>query len=549
MRIQHAMAMWLMMSSVALAGSSVTVSWDEFRALYRENIERELTEMTEQEPKERRPLVYSIEEGVYKLIVHADRVEGQVLVTGSVLDGDIVPIPLFGAGMIVSSVGQVSGGTLLRQCGDDRRIELVPSGTNEFQVSLSFLVPVQEDKQSKYVSIEIPHAIRNSLSMEHGGNVTLIEEPGLRGADDLYHFPAGSLLTVRFTDESTRAARAIVEADALNVVRLKDQRAILTTHVVLSQPLPPGSVLDVPESLQLISTSLKHSWMRHQEDGSLVLDIPADTSELRMDFATTSRADQEFALHVPRFRDNKGSDGNILIIEPDDGNIAIQDEALLPRHPVTRLHPRLREVAGRRPNYFSPANGTPIHLTFRRFESVAAPSMVLDAIAFYTTFDENGSALSVLAMDVPATAGARLALHAIPGVEIWSLKVNGKSRQVYSDNAETWIIPLAGSESSRVELALLGKSEKLGLHGRLETTIPETGIPAKHLHVGIALPARVQLLSVEGPVSPAPSSKLRVPSEFIGTPYFFSRAFYKGEGMTLAVSYKEPVREQAQIDD
>jgi hypothetical protein len=152
-------------------------------------------------------------------------------------------------------------------------------------------------------------------------------------------------------------------------------------------------------------------------------------------------------------------------------------------------------------------------------------------------------------MDVPATAGARLALHAIPGVEIWSLKVNGKSRQVYSDNAETWIIPLAGSESSRVELALLGKSEKLGLHGRLETTIPETGIPAKHLHVGIALPARVQLLSVEGPVSPAPSSKLRVPSEFIGTPYFFSRAFYKGEGMTLAVSYKEPVREQAQIDD
>ncbi|MBE7558582.1 hypothetical protein HS125_06430 [bacterium] len=104
------------------------------------------------------------------------------------------------------------------------------------------------------------------------------------------------------------------------------------------------------------------------------------------------------------------------------------------------------------------------------------------------------------------------------------------------------MIPLDADELSHVELALLAQGDRLGLHGRLETILPETGLAARRLCVGIALPERVQLLSLEGPVSPAPGATWKLPPDFIGKPYLFSRAFHKGEGMKLAVSYKEPVK-------
>jgi hypothetical protein len=51
----------------------------------------------------------------------------------------------------------------------------------------------------------------------------------------------------------------------------------------------------------------------------------------------------------------------------------------------------------------------------------------------------------------------------------------------------------------------------------------------------------VELLSLDGTVSPARGESWKRPAEFIGKPYYFSRSFYKGEGMSLALAYKEPV--------
>jgi hypothetical protein len=76
--------------------------------------------------------------------------------------------------------------------------------------------------------------------------------------------------------------------------------------------------------------------------------------------------------------------------------------------------------------------------------------------------------------------------------------------------------------------------------------MPETGLPARHVLVGLALPARVEVLSVEGPVNPEPGATVAPPAEFAGDPHYFSRAFHKGEGMQLAVYYKEPVKEAKQ---
>lgn len=172
---------------------------------------------------------------------------------------------------------------------------------------------------------------------------------------------------------------------------------------------------------------------------------------------------------------------------------------------------------------------------------VDASPVVLDTQDFFISFDENGSMLAVIVMNVPAAAGPHLKLHVIPDVDIWSLTVNDRPRKVYRQ-ADHWIIPVAEDGVSRVRLALLRKSGKLGLQGSLETHLPATGLPSRTLRVGIALPPRVQLLSLEGAVSPAGHADWQTPADFVGKPYFFSRSFYEGDGMKLTVSYKEPVK-------
>ncbi len=108
--------------------------------------------------------------------------------------------------------------------------------------------------------------------------------------------------------------------------------------------------------------------------------------------------------------------------------------------------------------------------------------------------------------------------------------------------SDTWIIPLEKGVPSRVELAFIRKGEKLDLHGRLETILPEIKLPSRSVKVGIALPKRLQLVSLEGPVNPASGDKWEIPEEFIGKHYYFSSSFYTGERMELAISYREPIK-------
>ena len=70
--------------------------------------------------------------------------------------------------------------------------------------------------------------------------------------------------------------------------------------------------------------------------------------------------------------------------------------------------------------------------------------------------------------------------------------------------------------------------------------MPGVGLPAKRVSLGIGLPERVELLSIEGPVTPAARPSSGPPEAFDGTPYYFSRSYYEGTGMQLSAYYKEP---------
>ncbi len=179
-----------------------------------------------------------------------------------------------------------------------------------------------------------------------------------------------------------------------------------------------------------------------------------------------------------------------------------------------------------------------------RYKSVSTPPIVLDSVYCFTSFEESGNILSVIAMTIPPEAGESFKIKAVSDASIWSFKINGKKMKVYSsDKDEYWILPLAKGKISRVELALLRKGEKMGLRGRLEINLPGMDLPAGKVNIAVGLPKRLELMSFEGPVAPDVSFKFKAPGEFIGKPYYFSKSFYKGEGISMAVSYKEPVKQ------
>ncbi len=244
---------------------------------------------------------------------------------------------------------------------------------------------------------------------------------------------------------------------------------------------------------------------------------------------------------MPQIQGNTGNENLFVVEEPDDGEIAYTNKTPLIRTSAGRLHPKLVENAGQAPYIMQAPDDDPIELKLVRFQNLRTPAIVLDRISFFTSFEENGNMLSVLVMDLPPDIGARIRLAAIPGAEIWSLKVNGQKKSVYESDDKNWILPLAAGTNSHVELAFLRRTAKLGLSGRLETLMPATGLPSRKLFVGLALPDRVELRSVEGPLSPLGKGIDDKPVEFIGQPYYFSRTFYQGEALLIAAVYKEPV--------
>ncbi len=533
----------LSVSEVLVAEESVSVPWTEFKDLYRESIERHIMSKQVSPGKEPEPQVYTIKEAVYRITLDKQNGRGEVLISGRILSGKPTPIPLFGTDIVISGTSQISGGSLMSDDNNRTGIFFLPDGRkDEFQIALSFLVRPQEDSRSRFVSFAIPSALRNSLHIQFPPEISLLEEPGIPDKDGAYYFSSATELAIRFVDKKDVSATSLVDIDTFSSVRLQGSRAMIATAFVPVQPVPQSIVLRVENDAQFVSSSLKGSWIAQREDGAYEISIPPGYGDLfTIQFAIDeSKASSEFIFALPSIESNNGHEGDFVLEEPDDGQITLTGKELVAEIPVARLNTRLAQVIGGNRFYTHISTQEPISLKVTRFQPVSTPPLVLDSQYFFTSFEENGSVMSVLVMDIPSEIGPRLMLKAIPDAKIWSLTVNGRKRKVYSNSDSTWIIPLEDGEESHVEFAFLRHGEKLGLHGRLEAVVPETGLPARTVRVGIALPDRVQILSLEGPVNPSSAPSLQAPVEFVGTSHHFSRNFYKGEGMTLAISYKEP---------
>lgn len=519
---------------------NVLVPWEELKTLYREKMEREFEETLEKKPQ-----VYSIDEGRYVVRLLPDRAEIDVLVSGRSISGDPAPIPLFGQGAVVTNVSQVTGGTIMTPT-DLEATAILPEGEGiAFQFVARLLAQATEDNGEKRVSVPIPHALQNALEVDVPAGLQLLEAQGIADAGGVYRFSASPTLSLRYVDTARLEAATVIQIDTLSRISAQRGRTFVSTHFLPVRAVPKSLTLHAPEGAKFLSSSLRTSSIQESGDGSYELRFPEEQSEFfSIEWALDAADDgRPVTLRLPTIEGNGGQQGRFVLEEPEDGQVTASADGLVTRIPIERVRDELRAAAAGAQFYASVSAENAITLTSSRFQPVSTPTTVLDSQYLFVSFEENGNVLSVLVLDVPPDVGPRLELKAVPGAEIWSLTVNGAKKKVYGGQEGTWMIPLDGGQPSHVELAFLQEKEKLGLHGRLEATVPETGLPSQEIGIGIALPARVELLSMEGPVSPAQGEQWPIPAEFVGARHFFSRAFYKGEGMALAVSYKEPVEQ------
>ncbi|MCL4691486.1 MAG: hypothetical protein KJ060_03135, partial [Candidatus Hydrogenedentes bacterium] len=477
------------------AQDNVLVPWDELKTLYREKMEREFEESLEKEPQ-----VYSIDEARYRVRLLPDSAEIDVLVSGRSVSGDPAPIPLFGEGAVVTNVSQVTGGTIMTPT-DLEATAILPEGEGvAFQLVARLLAQATEDKGEKRINVPIPRALQNALEIDAPAGLQLLEAQGIADAGGVFRFSANSTLSLRYVDTARLEAATVIQVDTLSRISAQRGRTFLTTHFYPDRAVPKSLNLQAPEGAKFLASSLRTSSIRELGHGRYELMFPEEQSDVfSIEWAIDVPDDgKPVTLRLPTIDGNGGQQGRFVLEEPEDGQVSASAEGLVTRIPIERVREELRVAAAGAQFYATAPAENAITLTSSRFQPVSTPTTVLDSQYLFISFEENGNVLSVLVLDVPPDVGPRLELKAVPGAEIWSLTVNGAKKKVYGGDEGTWMIPLDSGQPSHVELAFLQEKEKLGLHGRLEATVPETGLPSQEVGVGIALPARVELLSMEG---------------------------------------------------
>ena len=116
-------------------------------------------------------------------------------------------------------------------CGEvyDDNIVLFPKEIGDFQIQLTFFIPAQEDNRSRFVSLAIPKAIRNSISYNLSQDITLVEAPGVKNKSGTYNFSTRSDISLRFADKKQVAKDAAKRKEDLS----QQYKTVSTPPIVL----------------------------------------------------------------------------------------------------------------------------------------------------------------------------------------------------------------------------------------------------------------------------------------------------------------------------
>jgi len=327
-----------------------------------------------------------------------------------------------------------------------------PDKEKSFHINISFLLPVQEDSRSRYIRFSPPKALKNTLALKVPPGFRLLDQPGIKSDTGIYHFGFKDSVKIRFSDKKALTAAKVVEIDALSRIRIQGRQAIVSAVFYPVQSISEPFSLELPDEALYISSSLKKSWITKSARNTFQIKLPTGSKEtFTLAFAYNESASPgRFSVSLPVIKDNNGNQGIFTLEQPEDGQINLTGETPAVQIPAAALNKKLFQTHKDNPRFLKIAAGEKIGLQIRKYQTVRTPSIVLDSISFYSSFEENGSILNLLIMDVPPETGMRLSLKSIPEAEIWHLKVNQRKAKIYGDQGNSpdsqqrdrWIVPL-----------------------------------------------------------------------------------------------------------
>lgn len=524
----------LALACTQAAADSATVPWSEFKQLYTEHLES--AQRREEDRKSGAPPGYTLRRAEMTLRADGDTVTGEIVFAGETLSPPPVIVPLIAENTVVAGVRGESGGHVLRTAD---AVAFRSDGIGPFRVTLDVALPVAREGDARSFEVPAPAAITNALRIDLPPGSRLTGAPGVPGSDGRRYLAAGRMQAVRYVNEQ-EAATMPLAIDIFTEIAMHQHRLRLTSLLVPERPLARPFDLELPAGARIVSSTLQEDWWRLQNDGHYRIELPADFDRaLEIVADLDAPGSQPLQVMLPRIRENIGADGNFTVREPVHTRVSVQGAGLAGNLPAEQLPGAIRE---RWPALaeFDHAGDEPIAIAFEPLQPISTPELVLDAVTFYAAYGEDGQLLTTLRMAVPAAAGTRLRLKPVPGVEVWSVTVNGARREMLTEDDSAWIVPLDGNAAAEVEIALLSRHDRPALRGKLNLTLPETGLSARALYFGLALPKRLELASMDSDLAPEDPARLPHPEYFKGSTYLFTRSFYRGEAIPIALAYREP---------
>lgn len=513
---------------------TVTVPWKDFQRLWTENMERSLRKKLETAP------VVPTEDCIDRLeldlrLGEDGRAQGILSIQGRLLRGQGRSIPLVEAPTLLLELLELKGASLVQASSGGAAIRPEP-GAEGFSARMRIQTRLRRDRSAPYLALPVPLAVRNEVRLDVPEGWTWERGDGQDGEGGIRHYAPGSLLELRVRPSRETAKARRPEIDSFFQVEPLVERVGLHGVFLLRDRVPGRIRVDMPEGMELLSSDLPAGVLEHEGPGVLCLRLPDALGQFRLRFRGKGGI-----IRFPRIRDNGGREGAFVLREPEEAELILEGAEGLNLLPVDRLPAVFRDSLQGWTSFRRLAPETELPYRLRPLGRVSAPAVVLDRVELLATVEEEGAILSVLRFTVPQGAGPRLRFPAVAGARIWSLQINGRPSRVFASPGGEWVLPLAESGPSSIELAFLRQGAPLGLRGRISIECPATGLAARRLVMAVALPERIELVSVDGPVTASRSRPENPPPSFEGMCHAFEKNFDEGKGASVALSYKEPV--------
>lgn len=508
-----------------------------YKALLMEHLEREKEKTAG--PKEEKN-EWSLDESHFKVLPGRKQVSAECRIEGRMLKGKPgEKIKLFNETLLLTGPIKATGCNLVSQ---DGALYVVPSvaGAGKFSAEFSFAFMTEEGLDSLSCRIPVPNCLKNIIDIEAVKGIKLISSDGANVGPASYAAASGISCNLRLKAESENAE--IVRAPDIDVfcdVTPEKKCSLVTAYFVSRQDSVREFSVKLPANSRVTFLSLPGSAVERTSGDVLKITLPEKEKGIfQIKFMIENSGSGGLTrFRLPIIEGNAGREGLFIIREPENANIVftakgdVEDSAMPQSFPELNIP---KDLSVRE------ALKGELAFTMKYLERVKMPEFVADAIYFMTNFSENGNILTSMYLSLPVGfPDSKLLIKKVKGSEIWGLKINGIDLSMLEFDKDTWAIPVNRSEKSDIELSLLSKGEKTGLHGRLEAVLPDTGLSAEKLFFTALLPAHLEVISADSPLAPYNGDPLPPPKGFKGRSYSFSGSFCKGSVITTALEYNE----------